>query len=182
MLFTPFRCCGTSSGGRLRFPGSSRTVRNLTTAIPHEGYTSKTHPARCHFLLHTIFQPTPDKTPRTGSQVDPGTSFVPHSTPNSSDPPQYTSLLHTHARIPGQGKRVTLKLGMFALLAKQSLQKKVRGEQQVLPLINKRLTLTLTGRSLSTSHLLSRRRSRILSFREFRISDPIFPLRHKILP
>lgn len=54
---------------------------------------------------------------------------------------------------------------MFALLAKQSLQEKVRGEQRVLPLINWWLTLTLTRRSLSTSHLLF----------EAEISDLIHP-------
>jgi hypothetical protein len=54
---------------------------------------------------------------------------------------------------------------MLALLAKQSLQEKVRGEQRVLPLINKWLNLILTGRLLNTNHLLF----------EAEISDPIYP-------
>src|SRR5665811_1296019 len=34
-----------------------RIVPNITLAFPHESYTSKTRQARCHFLLHTVFQP-----------------------------------------------------------------------------------------------------------------------------
>ena len=55
----------------------------------------------------------------------------------------------------------------FILLHKKRTQGKARGELGVLALINKRLTLILSGRSLSTNHLPQSGNLRILSLSWF---------------